>query len=464
MSKTNREIYRAQMDAVKASQALRQKIERFAAEPAQENQTPKRKHRNWKYAAAGAMAAVLVCVLLLASFPFPVSSSSGMVNLMAGISPRAQAASVSAMDENFLRAQADFSVKLLQKASEKGKNSLVSPFSVTSALAMTANGADGNTLSQFQQLLGGGIPLEELNRQYAAWANRLTANGSKLKSANSVWYGKDRVTVQKEFLRSNADYYKADAYQADFGSRDIVAQINGWVKNHTGGKIDRVVQSVDPQTVMYLINALYFEDDWSSPYYTGENKDYEEFHTPNGTVTRQFLTSREDYLHDNRAQGMYKPFQDERYAFVAILPNEGIDLDSYVSGLTGEQFLNLVKSKDDRADFKLPKFKYEYETQLNESLKALGLTDAFQPEQADFSKMGSTPGGSLFIGSVLHKTFLQVDEAGAKAGAVTEVMMTLSSAPEDFKKVVFNRPFVCAIVDTQTNLPIFLGTVTDPLQ
>jgi serpin B len=162
---------------------------------------------------------------------------------------------------------------------------------------------------------------------------------------------------------------------------------------------------------------------------------------------------------------MVKSFKDARFKFAAILPNEGVSLETYVNQMTGDSFLKLMNSTGkERADCWLPKFKYEYSAELSDPLKALGLTDAFNSGLADFKQMGSTSQGNLSIGSVLHKTFIEVDEAGTKAGAATEVTMVSSSAgpTAEPKKIVFDRPFVYAIIDTQTKLPIFIGTVNNP--
>jgi serpin B len=325
---------------------------------------------------------------------------------------------------------------------------------------MTANGASGETKKQFEQLLGGGMKLDDLNRNYSAMARRLGTD-SKLQIANSVWYDKGRINVKKDFLQRNADYFGAGAYQLDFSKAETVGRINSWVKDHTGGKIDKITDKINSDDVMFLINALYFEDEWMRQYDSSRN---ENFTAPGGTVSAPFMVSTEKLIHDESAEGMIKPFKDERYAFAAILPKESIGLDNYISKLTGDSFLSLIKSDDGDAEFYLPKFKYKFEEELNNPLQEMGLSNAFKPEKADFSSMGASPWGKLVISKVLHKTFIEVDQMGAKAGAVTEVAASTTSAMIDPKIVKFDRPFVYAIIDTQTNLPVFIGTVTNPVQ
>lgn len=459
MSKTNLEKYRSELGEVKASDAFRQAAACLLRNETEQTAEPKKKHRALKYALVPALAVMMICALLFGNFFTPINTVQASENLMEGITAKSSGSGTS-NDEEFVSAQANFSVSLLQKTVQKGKNSLVSPFSVASALGMTANGASGETQKQFEQLLGGGMKLDDLNRNYSAMARRLGTD-SKLQIANSVWYDKGRINVKKDFLQRNADYFGAGAYQLDFSKTETVGRINSWVKDHTGGKIDKITDKTNPDDVMFLINALYFEDEWQRQYDSSRN---ENFKAPGGTVSAPFMASMEKLIHDESAEGMIKSFKDERYAFAAILPKESIGLDNYISQLTGDSFLDLIQSADGKAEFYLPKFKYEFEEELNNPLQAMGLSDAFKPEKADFSSMGSSPRGKLVISEVLHKTFIEVDQMGAKAGAVTEVAASTTSAMIDPKIVKFDRPFVYAIIDTQTNLPVFIGTVINPVQ
>lgn len=459
MNKTNIEKYVSEIGAVKASETFEQKTAQRLKEQPQGKPEPLKRHRALKFALAPALAAVLLCALLFSNVFSPVNTVKASENLMEGITPD-QVKAAAAPDEKFIGAAADFSVSLFRKTIKKDANTLVSPFSVSLALGMTANGAANNTLRQFQNVLGGGMELNELNWNYHSMASRLASgSGAKLQVGNSIWYANQGLEVKKDFLQRNADYYGAGAYQMDFSKQETATRVNGWVKEHTGGKIDRIIDSIDPDTVMYLINALYFEDEWQHPYGKSSSA---VFHAADDTVPALFMKSTEQYIHDENSEGMIKPFKDSRYAFAAILPKEGVGLETYVNQMTGTAFLSLIRSADGTAECSLPKFKYEYKADLNEPLKAMGLTDGFDSGRADFSSMATAPLGKLIIGDVLHKTFIEVDEIGAKAGAVTEVQMELTAMPLEVKTIDFNRPFVYAIIDTQTNLPIFLGTVSNP--
>jgi len=462
----NKEKYISELNTIKASDDFQQKTVRLLKNPTGEESRDykKKKKRPLKFVLVPAFAVVLVCALLFSNVFSPVNTVQASENLMDGITPNKLDVS-SSINKDFINPAANFSVNLFQKSVKKDTNSLISPVSVYLALGMTANGAGGNTLKQFENMLGGGLSINELNHNYYNLTNKLESiKDGKLQIANSIWYRNQNLKVEKGFLQKNADYFGAGAFQLDFTKKAAVNKINNWVKENTNGKIDKMVDKIDDNTVMYLINTLYFEADWMKGYLK-PNVSSKEFHAPGGTVSTSFMFSEEKYIHDEKADGMVKPFKDDRFAFAAILPKTGTSLENYISQMTGDSFLKLMNSSENkRADCWLPKFKYEYKVDLNDPLKSLGLTDAFDGDTADFKNMGSTAQGNIYIGDVLHKTFIEVDEAGTKAGAATSVSMATSSSMPvtEPPKIVFDRPFVYAIIDTQTKLPVFIGTVNDP--
>lgn len=336
---------------------------------------------------------------------------------------------------------------------------MVSPTSVALALGMTANGAKGSTLSQFETLLGGGMDLNALDKNLASEQAALkSSTEGKVLLANSIWYRDKNLTVEKPFLQANADYFGAGVFQLDFSNSATPKKINAWVKENTGGKIDKIVEKIDPEDMMYLINTLYLEQNWKDPY--GGSSDGV-FHAPGGNRTVKMMDSSETELRGENARGIWKPLSDPRLAFVAVLPEQGIDISDYIDSLTGEKLLKLLRSAGSGGtSASLPKFKFGCDLTLNRALLSLGLSDAFDSDKADFSAMGNTPIGNLYISEVLHKTFIEVDELGLKAGAATKVTMAAASAP--LQPLVFDRPFLIAVVDTKTMLPVFLGTVSDP--
>ena len=387
-------------------------------------------------------------------------------DLMSGISPNR--VSGKEADANFIGSMAEFSIELFKKSITDKENSLVSPLSVTLALAMTANGADNNTLSQMERLLGGDIPLSELNEYLYSYAKGLTnEEKSRLEIANSIWFrdGEDSsgyLFIEDEFLQKNADYYGASAFKSAFDSQTIT-DINNWVKTNTDGMIDRILDEITDELLLVLLNAIMFDAEWQSVYFK-ENVRNGEFTDIGGVVRNvDFMHSTENrYLDDGMATGFIKPYSGGAYSFAALLPNEGVSIEDYIDSLTGEGFLETISGAH-RAivNASMPKYEYEYEIELNDALIALGIPDAFGMYIADFSKMGMWGENSLYISQVLHKTFISVDELGTKAGAVTMVAIAPGSAanPEEPKVVRLDRPFVYAIIDNATNLPIFIGTL-----
>lgn len=361
-------------------------------------------------------------------------------------------------DDRFIANSASFSIELFKKSVEKGKNTLISPVSVLLALAMTANGADNGTLKQMQTVLGKDIPIDELNEYLYYYVKKLpNGDKAKLNIANSIWFRND-LTVEKDFLQKNADYYKAAAFKSAFDDR-MVNEINDWVKKNTDGLIDKILEQIPGDAVMYLINTLLFDAEWETMY-SDDKVSKGDFTAYDGSKQKaMFMNSDEHaYLDDGNAVGFIKPYA-YGYSFVALLPNEDVSIDDYIASMTGEGFMNLIKNKEFCAvNAYLPKFSVEYEINMNETLKAMGMPDAFAPDKADFTKISKS--GGLYIGEVRHKTYIEINERGTRAGAATIVDLRLTAAPDKPKVVRLDRPFIYAIIDDATNLPLFIGTVT----
>ena len=241
-------------------------------------------------------------------------------------------------------AAAEFGVRLFQNSFEEGKNTLISPLSVLYALAMTANGADGETLEQMEGVLG--MDCDNLNSFMLSYLDLLPeAEAYKLNLANSIWFKDDpNFEVQQTFLQTNADYYGAGAYKAPFdeGTRN---DINNWVKEHTDGMIPEIIDQIPNEAIMYLVNALAFEAEWEEAYKEHQVWE-EEFTMEDGTrQNAEMMYSEEyNYLEDDLATGFMKFYKDRRYAFVAMLPNVGVSVSQYVSSLTGEHLQNLLNN------------------------------------------------------------------------------------------------------------------------
>jgi serpin B len=370
------------------------------------------------------------------------------------------------LKDEFIKATADFSVELFKQAYTKNENSLVSPTSVYLALGMTANGAEGNTLKEFESLLGKyNINMKDLNSYYNSLSEEFTkVDSGKISISNSIWYNDNKsIDVKRDFLQANADYYNASIYKSDFNNKKTMNDINNWVKFNTDNKVDKIIDKIDSTTVMYLINAMTFEDKWKNIYEKSDVRKGKFKLISGGEKDVEYMNSSEEwYIHDEMADGFIKPYKDGKYSFVALLPKENVSIDNYISSLSGENFLELLKNKTNEwFDTSMPRFEAKYEVDLSSSLKKMGLNNCFDMDNADFSKMAVIDKNNIFIASVLHKTFIMVDTEGTKAAAATKVEIGIKSAPSQ-RSVILNRPFVYAIINNETNLPIFIGTMMKP--
>ncbi len=400
-------------------------------------------------------------ILFLCIFGFTTKVKAA--DLMSGV--KTKAITQRNPDDRFKKDMNDFSLTLLKAVSSEDENILISPLSISLALSMTANGANKDTLSQMNTVLSKNIPLTELNEYFASYITALpSTKESKVKLANSIWYrDASWLHIDKNFLQTNASYYKANAYQAPFNDQ-TKKDINNWVKTHTNGMIDKILDSIDKDEIMYLINSVMFDARWETIYKKHDIGDIS-FNNQNGSTTSvKGMNSIEAYYyHDNQAAGVMKSYSEDKYRFVAILPNEDISLKDYLSDLDGDKLYQIFRNfKITPVDTTIPKFKYDYSIVMNDALQELGIIDAFSPDKADFTKMGGSDQGNLYMGEVLHKTHISVDELGTKAGATTVVSInTTTAAPGGKNTIILNRPFLYAIVDSSTMLPIFIGTVTN---
>lgn len=366
----------------------------------------------------------------------------------------------------FLSSQAEFALKLFQEAVSEsdGANVLISPLSVQLALAMAANGAEGQTKAEMETLLGGTLSLEELNEQLSSYVNSLPSeDGYQLHIVNSVWFrdDSDRLTVEQDFLRINAEHYNAQIFQSAFDDR-TADDINAWVRERTHGMIDNIVREIPYEAVMYLINALSFDATWAKVYTLEDISDGTFTSASGQQQPAQMMSSTESrYFKTENAIGFFKDYKDSAYSFVGILPKEGFSLQEYIHGLDADElYKTLQNSKTASVSVTMPKFSVTCELAMNQCLKVLGMPTAFDHSAADFSRLGHSTCGNIYISEVLHKTFLSVDELGTKAGAVIKVVFA-DGITECELAIRLDRPFLYLIVDNATNLPLLIGMVND---
>ena len=378
-------------------------------------------------------------------------------NLMEGITPN----KVNALDDlGSMNADiTDFAIRLFQASEESGKNTLISPLSVLYALAMTVNGAEGETLAQMEEVLG--MTVEELNLYLYSYIKNLPQGDKyKLSLANSIWFTEDgHFTVNQDFLQTNADYYGADIYKAPFNDRTC-KDINNWVNQKTDGMVPKILEQISSEAVMYLINTLAFDAEWMQIYRENEVTSGK-FTKEDGTEQDvELMHSDEDlYLEDEKATGFMKYYKDGKYAFVAMLPKEGVSVSEYIASLSGESLHAMLANPRHTSVIALiPKFETEYDVEMSEILKTMGMPRAFDADNAEFEGLGTSAAGNVYISSVIHKTFISVGERGTKAGAATAVEMGCGGMPS---MVICDRPFVYMLIDCENNIPFFIGTMMD---
>ncbi len=379
-------------------------------------------------------------------------------DLMEGIIPnQVESTDLDAYNEKVT----DFAIRLFKASQTDGENSLVSPLSVMCALSMTLNGADGETRSQMESVLG--MTGDELNNYIYSYINSLPVkNKYKLKVANSIWYRDSELFVpNRDFLQTNADYYGAQLYRSDFDSSTL-NEINEWVERETDGMIPQILDHLDDDSLMVLVNTLAFQADWALIY---EIDDIFEnvFTLEDGTEKNvKFMYGEQNkYFESDNCIGFIKNYVGDKYAFAAILPDEGITMSDFLDTLTGEKVsYMLANEKYGQVSTRIPKFKTEYNVHMKDALTKMGMPDAFSPECADFGLMGSFD-GNVYIDNVIHRTFIEVNERGTSAGAATAIP-TLGITGIGGVSIYLDRPFVYMLIDLDTNTPFFVGTVMDP--
>ena len=390
----------------------------------------------------------------------------------------------------------NFSAELLKSCAKPGKNTFVSPFSVMAALSMTSNGANGTTLEEMEKTLGADrdtlnayfkayptyleypdwtTPYYEDKLNYETWEyEKVKVVPATLEIANSLWYNNNgrNVKLNPAFVKDALDYYNSEVFAAPFTPETCDA-LNGWVNEKTHEMIPEILDEINPDALMYLANAIAFEGDWGKPYDKRYDVREGTFTDDNGKQTTVELMSSTEgtYIGDgDYADGFMKYYKGYNYAFAALLPKEGVKLSDYINSLTGERLKNALKPDTKTYDYVnayIPKFKQEYDTSLKTNLITMGMPTAFKEGQADFNRMIEySPDGSPWIGDVLHKTFIDVNETGTSAAAVTviEIEAPGSAVDEPTKPpktitVRLDRPFIYMIVNTKTNTPVFIGAM-----
>jgi serpin B len=378
---------------------------------------------------------------------------------------------ITPLAKSVIDADNSFGFKLFTQINntETGKNVFISPFSVSMAFGMLLNGANGATLDSLERALGdAGMSLDDINNAYqnsSAFLTTLDAHVT-FQNANSIWY-RDGFPVLPNFLNVNKNYFDAEVDSLDFDLPSAVQTINNWVNTKTNRKIPTILDGNIPSNiVMYLINAIYFKGTWTYKFDSSGTKDAP-FSCADGSITTCKLMSQEDtyaYYGDNSLQAIDLPYGDRSFSMTVILPAAGISIDQFTSALTQVQWNAIINKLDSaKVDLYIPKFTLNYSKSLSSELKALGMGIAFDPLRADLSHISSKVG--LFVSDVLHKTYVDVDEEGTEAAAVTAISVGTTVYPEkpEIKFMRIDHPFIFVIREHQSGTILFIGKIVNPV-
>lgn len=414
----------------------------------------------------GKVLTVLIGLTLILSGCGPTATAPAALDLMEGVVPREPAVQTAEQDQAVLESLNNFTWKLMQTLPEDQENKMISPVSVYLALAMTLNGADGETRTAMLEALSASDLSPEIINTFAGnYLKAISAESEAftLSIANSIWL-REGFEADQDFLQKNADYFGAAVRSLDFDNPDAPKAINSWVSEATRETIDQIVDEIDPAVVMYLINAIYFKADWQSQF-SPENTFPQPFETPEGSKETDFMHKLMslEVVENDLGKGVLMPYVNPRMAMLAILPEAGMSPEAWIQAMDPDKFKALMETAASKSvDLAFPKFETRYEDSLLDELELLGMGNAFVPGEADFSLMQPSRAKDLFISAVQHKTFIRADEKGTEASAVTSVEASLTSMPMFDEAISFDRPFVYAILDTETATPLFIGVLNDP--
>jgi serine protease inhibitor len=371
-------------------------------------------------------------------------------------------------EQEVIASSNDFAFALLREvhAREQAPNVFISPLSASMALGMTLNGAAGGTFDAMRATLGfAGLSQEEINRAYHDLVALLLDLDPRveLHIANSTW-ARDGFPFHAEFFDALRTWFDADARQLDFADPGAVDAINRWAGDNTRGRIRRVLESIDPDHILFLLNAVYFKGDWTTRFDRA------------ATAPAPFTLADGRQVEVQSMSGMIRggmrwidgvvigelPYGGQAFVMNVVLPPHGASLADLIAGLDAGTWAGWTQSLPqdygtvEPMEVRLPRVELEYETLLNEPLGALGMGVAFTPGQADFSRL--TP-EDAYLDFVKQNTFLRVDEEGTEAASVTTVGVRTVSVPA---ALIVDRPYLLVIRERLSGAVLFMGAIGDP--
>lgn len=362
-----------------------------------------------------------------------------------------------------------FGVRLLQEVNGAfaDSNVFLSPLSASMALGMTMNGAEGTTFEEMRSTLGFGTEsYAELNASYQSLIALLRGLDPKVdfRIANAIYYRNTfGPAIEPAFLSEAEEFFDAEVAALDFDAPTAVTTVNAWAKDNTNGKIPQIIDRIPPDLVMLLMNAIYFKGDWRHGFDPKQTRDLP-FTTHDGTVVQAKTMHRKDEFRAGTmgsTRVIELPYGGDAFVMTILLPAEGTAINDFVQGLTPTVWTDATASLTDfSGDLYLPKFTLAWEDTLNDELKRMGMVRAFIPDGAEFTRLSRSVGNHLYISFVKQKAFVDVNEIGTEAAAVTVVGVMPTSAPPQIR---IDRPFVFALRERLSGTVLFLGKIVEPV-
>jgi serine protease inhibitor len=376
---------------------------------------------------------------------------------------------LTSVEAEMISATNTFGFNLLKQvnATFADSNVFLSPLSASMALGMTMNGAEGTTFEEMRTALGfGQRTYQELNSSYESLIELLRNLDPKVefKIANAIYYDIADIgaAIEPTFLEESRNHFDAEVKGLDFRRPQSVDTVNAWANQNTNGRIPTILDAIQSQIVMLLMNAIYFKGDWRMGFKPSETTDAP-FHSLRGSDVTVSMMHRDGGFRSGRtanATVAELPYGGDAFVMTILLPDEGVNINTFVAGLTATSWQQATANLHDaEVDLYLPKFKLAWEDTLNDELKALGMQQAFRPDEARFTRISRTMGDKLYIDFVKQKAFVDVNEVGTEAAAVTVVGIGVTSAPVPVR---IDRPFVFAIRERLSGSVVFLGKIVEP--
>jgi serine protease inhibitor len=384
--------------------------------------------------------------------------------------PKVSDLTINEKSAKIIAADNQFGFELFKKVNaslSEPTNTMISPLSVSLALAMVYNGTAGNTKTQMEQMLHkANLTPDDLNQSYKDLVAALISHDPKveLSISNAIFY-RNSFSIKNDFITTNQNFYQAQVSGLDFTkTTETLNTINGWVNTKTNGKIDKIIDKVKPEDIMYLLNAIYFNGEWKYSFDTKETanltftkEDKTTVQAPTMTIEKPF-----NYYSQSDFELLEMPYGSGKYSMFIFLPESGKTTDDVISLLNPGNVSDWIQkmTKQNKEVF-LPKFEFKFDNSLKDDLASLGMTDAFDEMKANLS--GISDAAKLVISEVMHKTYIKVDERGTEAAAVTGIMVgTTAIGPDNSFRV--DHPFIFAIREKDTNAILFIGKVMNPKQ